>query len=100
MGPWTGAKQAVPDPASRPRLAHLRRWLWRPCPPDRLRHHCSMERTLLLPLGHGLRQDPHPHHRFRFRAPAYRLARLLLRPEHAHLALPRRCLHVLPPTQG
>ena len=70
--------------------------LRRPSTAYRFWSHCSLDRPFLLPLGYRIRQDSYSHHCFRLRASANCLASLLLRSEHDDLALPCRCLHVLP----
>ena len=47
-----------------------------------------MEWTVLLAVGHRLRQDPHPDHRVGVGAPADHLGLVLLRPPHPHRHLP------------
>ena len=47
---------------------------------------------VLLPVGHRLRQDPHPDHRVGVGAPADHVVLILLRPPHTRLRLPGRTL--------
>ena len=47
---------------------------------------------VLLPVGHRLRQDPHPDHRVGVRAPADHVVLLLLRPPHTRMRVPGRTL--------
>lgn len=64
------------------------------------RRYCSLGRSLLFPLGYGIREDSYPHHRLSIRASANRLARFLLRSQHVDMALPGRCLHVFQRIEG
>ena len=61
-----------------------RDWHWHVC----CRLCGAVEWSVLLAVGHGLCQDPHPHHRVGVRASAHCLDFLLLRPSHPHLCLP------------
>lgn len=50
----------------------------------------SVEWSLLLVVGHGLCQDPHPDHRLGVGAPAYHVGVLLPRPARSRVRLPCR----------
>lgn len=94
--PQLRSKQAVPETSDRHDLHHLRsRFAWASCSDcdgsDR-----SLERPILLLVGHWLCQNPHSHHCLSLGTPAHRLASVLLRSELPDLAFPGRCLHVLP----
>ncbi len=98
--PPASPQQAIPDPPSKPHTPGLRcvhRW---PGPLDCVWRHCSLERSVLLPLGHRLRKNPYSNHCLSVRTSAHCMARLLLRPKFDDLALSCWSLHVLPTAEG
>lgn len=98
--PPTSSEPAIPDTAPKPCAAgflSLCGWFGLA---HRFRGDCTMERSVLLAVGHGLREDPHPYYCISIRAPADRVAGLLLRPELVDMAFPRWSIHVLPTSQG
>jgi len=64
--PHAAAEQAVSNSSPRNGSRHFRRRLWWSCFIDRLWCCCALEWTLLLALGHRLRQNSYSHHRLRF----------------------------------
>lgn len=94
--PPTSAQQAIPNA---PSWTHIRRF----CSlirglglVDGLWGHRTLERSLLLIVGHWICQDSHTYHCLGLGTSADSVACILLRPESPHLALPRWRVHVLP----
>lgn len=97
--PLPASIETIPNLASWTGIGSLRPGIRLPRPTHRVRDDCAMVWPLLLTLGYCLRQGPYSNHCFGVRASANSMASVLLRPEHADLALPSRRVSMLPESE-